>query len=348
MTGMVSAIPAGWSGSTIAIVIPVYRGETTLRTVVDELLAYSVPRRTPAGRAYLVSEILLVDDNGPDASAEVIAALEAEHPGLVEPVWLSRNYGQHAATLAGMAASAADWVVTMDEDGQHDPAAIGAFLDAALDDGAQVVYGRPTNEPPYSRFRNLASNAAKWMLRRWLAPGMNPTFQSFRLIEGEIAHATADTASHGIFLDVALAWVTRPALHVGFELRGELRSSGYSTRRLVAHFWHLVLSSGTRALRTVGAIGIGFSGVALVLGIVIVIGRLSGAITAAGWTSLIVVTLLCTGLVLLALSLIAEYLGVVLNATFGRPTYLRLSRASRAVARPGGAAADQAPSSDSR
>ena len=51
----------------------------------------------------------------------------------VRPIWLSRNFGQHAATLAGIACASGEWIVTMDEDGQHDPAYLGTLLDAALD-----------------------------------------------------------------------------------------------------------------------------------------------------------------------------------------------------------------------
>ena len=67
----------------------------------------------------------------PRRSDVVIRDLARHHP-FVRPVWLARNFGQHAATLAGMSSTSADWIVTMDEDGQHDPSAIGAMLDVAL------------------------------------------------------------------------------------------------------------------------------------------------------------------------------------------------------------------------
>ena len=111
---------------------------------------------SPAGRHYRVTEVVLVHDCGPDASDDTVRALAAAHDW-VRPVWLSRNFGQHAATLAGIAASGGEWVVTMDEDGQHDPEAIGALLDTAMTEQADVVYARPTNEPPHGALRNLAS-----------------------------------------------------------------------------------------------------------------------------------------------------------------------------------------------
>ncbi len=86
---------------------------------------------TPGGLPFRVAEVLLVNDCGPDDSAGVMRRLEREHPW-VRTIWLSRNFGQHAATLAGMASSGGDWIVTMDEDGQHDPADIPTLLDVAM------------------------------------------------------------------------------------------------------------------------------------------------------------------------------------------------------------------------
>ena len=105
----------------VSLVVPVYRGERTLPTIVAEVAPLTIEGRTPGGRRFVVCEVLLVHDCGPDGSDRAIERLAAEHP-FVRPVWLSRNYGQHAATLAGMAGAIGDWVATIDEDGQQDPA----------------------------------------------------------------------------------------------------------------------------------------------------------------------------------------------------------------------------------
>lgn len=106
--------------ATISVVVPVYQGEVTIGQVVDELAHYIQPSISETGLKYVVSEVLLVNDCGPDNSMSVINQL-AEKYEWVRPIWLSRNFGQHAATLAGMSSSTSDWIVTLDEDGQHDP-----------------------------------------------------------------------------------------------------------------------------------------------------------------------------------------------------------------------------------
>jgi len=306
----------------VSIVIPVYQGEHTLRALVQEIALLAVPTPTTEGHEFEVIELLLVNDNGPDRSDEVIRELAAAHD-FIRPVWLSRNFGQHPATLAGMASSSGDWIVTMDEDGQHNPADIGDFLDVALKQGAQLVYADPVNQPPHNMLRNGSSRLAKWVFSTFLTGESESTFQSYRMVLGEIGRSVAAYAGSGVYLDLALGWVAGPAAACPVRLRDEGdRRSGYSTRALLSHFVHLVLSSGTRALRMVSALGVLFAvgGVAYALYLLVI--RLTSDTTPAGWTSTMVVVLVSTGAILFSLGVIAEYVGVAVNMAMGKPLYL--------------------------
>lgn len=306
----------------VSVVIPVYRGRTTLSDVVTELLPLTKGARTESGRQFAVTEILLVDDNGPDNSAQVIRELAAGHPE-VRPVWLSRNFGQHAATLAGMASSAGDWVVTMDEDGQHDPAQIGRLLETAMTEQADVVYAAPSNEPPHGILRNAASRGAKRIVASLAGDAPSRAFNSYRLLLGEVARSVAAYAGPGIYLDVALHWVSRRTTTCAMPMRAEGgRASGYSGRSLLSHFWRLVLSSGTKPLRWVSYTGVGFAALAVVVTALLVVGRLSIAWDAPGWASTLAVLFFCTGVILFCIGVIAEYLGVAVNMAMGKPLYL--------------------------
>ncbi|MFQ6173009.1 glycosyltransferase [Oryzobacter sp. R7] len=306
----------------LSVVIPVYGGELTLRDVVEELVASTSVRTSPAGRAYRVTEVVLVHDCGPDASDVVIRELAAEHDW-VRPVWLSRNFGQHAATLAGVAASGGEWVATMDEDGQHDPEHLGNLLDSAMEHQADVVYARPTNEPPHGFVRNLASRGAKSLVQR-LARGADANaFHSYRLLLGEVARSVAAYAGPGIYLDVAISWVARRVATSPVEMRSEGdRPSGYDLRRLVSHFWRLVLSSGTKPLRWVSATGAAAIVLAPVIAVVLLVGRSARWWEAPGWTSTMVLLMAATGAILFALGVIAEYVGMAVNMAMGKPLYL--------------------------
>jgi len=306
----------------VSVVVPVYQGERTLRSVVEELTASVTDRTSPAGRPYRVTEVVLVHDCGPDRSDTVIRKLAAEHEW-VRPVWLSRNFGQHAATLAGIAASGGEWVVTMDEDGQHDPEAIGVLLDTAMAQQADVVYARPTNEPPHGAARNAASRGAKWFVERLAKGAPAAEFNSYRLVLGEVARSVAAYAGPGIYLDVAIAWVARRVTTAPVEMRAEGdRPSGYDLRRLLSHFWRLVLSSGTRPLRWVSALGAGAVLLAPVVAVALIVGRALGSWEAPGWTSTMILLMVATGVILFSLGVIAEYVGMAVNMAMGKPLYL--------------------------
>lgn len=305
------------------MVIPVYQPGSRLPALLDEVLPLTGHVTTPAGVPFRVAEVLLVDDCGPGDSAAVLRELERTHP-FVRVVWLSRNFGQHAATLAGMSSSGGDWVVTLDEDGQHDPGYVGAMLDVALAEQASVVYARPTNAAPHGGLRNATSRLAKRSVNAFSGGADASLFNSYRLILGEVGRSVAAYAGAGVYLDIALGWVAGRVTTAPVELRAEGpdRTSGYSARSLMSHFWRLVLTGGTRGLRLVSVLGLLFALLGLALAAFIVYRQLVAPAPTEGWSSLIVVILISTGAILFSLGVIAEYVGVAVNMAMGKPLYL--------------------------
>jgi polyisoprenyl-phosphate glycosyltransferase len=315
--------------SRVSIVVPVYQGEKTLEALVAEVVPLTKPTTTPGGRPFEVVEMILVHDGAIDKSDDVMERLAESHP-FVKTVWLSRNFGQHPATLAGMAGSAGDWVVTMDEDGQHDPADVARLLDRAVETGAPLVYAKPSNAPPHGALRNLLTRLAKFASGSIVGSRTMGRFHSFRLVRGDIARSLAAYCGHGVFLDVALSWVVSVVEQCPLPMRNERgRSSGYSFGGLIAHFWRLILTAGTRPLRVISILGslsilaaIGISAAALY-------GRIRHEIPVPGWASIIVAVCFFSGVILFSLGVIAEYLGVTLTMAMGKPLYLIVPRAPR-------------------
>jgi polyisoprenyl-phosphate glycosyltransferase len=309
---------------TIAVVIPVYRGEETLPALLEEIDPLTTTHLSADGNPLRVSEVVLVHDCGPDRSDVTIRELAADYP-YVRPVWLARNFGQHAATLAGMSSTSADWIVTMDEDGQHDPDAIAAMLDAALSTRSQLVYAEPTNSPPHGALRNLTSRAAHGFARV-MGSGDIGHFHSFRLILGEIGRSLAAYCGESVYLDVALTWVVnRRAVHP-VEMRDERgRDSGYTYRHLVSHWWRMTLTAGTRPLRIVAVLGVLLGLSALALTAWIVWHKLTSDFPVQGWASVVVILLVTSGATLFSLGILAEYLGVTARTAMGKPINLVVS-----------------------
>jgi glycosyltransferase involved in cell wall biosynthesis len=306
----------------VSVVIPVYSGEMTLPALVAELARQMDVQRTPQGREFSISEVLLVWDRGPGRADEAIRDLAQKH-AFVRPIWLSRNFGQHAATLAGMTSSQGEWVVTLDEDGQMDPAFIGAMLDRAYTDRAQLVYASPTNPPPHGASRNLASRLAKWLFVKVLAGRDFESFNSYRLMHGEIARSVAAYTGQGVYLDVALSWVVATVATEPVVMRDEGRpASNYSFSRLLAHFGRLVVSSGTRPLMFVSFIGAAFVILGALLTIWILASLIFSSVPVTGWPSTMVAILVVGGATLLSLGIIAQYVGAATNMSLGKPLYV--------------------------
>jgi len=304
------------------VVIPVYSGEATLPTLVAELAQQRENQQTPGGHTYRISEVLLVWDRGPGKSDQTIRDL-AEQYDFIRPIWLSRNFGQHPATLAGLTSASGDWIVTMDEDGQQDPVFIPAMLDTAYGERAQLVYASPTNDAPHGALRNAASAVTKWFFVKLLAEGDFSEFNSYRLIQGEIARSVAAYTGPGVYLDVALNWVVATVAEQPVTSRTEGRpASNYSLTKLLAHFLRLVVSSGTRPLLFVSMLG----GVFVVLGAILTIWIITNAITGdvpiGGWASTMVAILVVGGGTLLSLGIIAQYVGAATNMSLGKPLYV--------------------------
>lgn len=306
----------------ISVVIPVYAGAEHLADVVEELAAYTETVRSPGGREHRVIEVLLVHDGGPDDSPRVMRDLAQKYTFL-RPLWLSRNFGQHAATLAGIASSGGEWVVTMDEDGQHDPAAIADMLDVAIDQQARVVYARPIGEHPHSWFRNLTSRSSKRLINLFSGGTDASLFHSYRLVLGEVARSIAAYSGSGVYLDIALGWVVGRAATAPAVMRDEgARTSTYSPRRLMSHFLRMVLTAGTRGLRMVSFLGMVLAGLGLVLAGYIVVHQIIDPAPVQGWSSMMVVVLLTTGALLFSMGVVSEYIGVTVNSALGKPLYL--------------------------
>lgn len=317
------------SSHRISIVLPVYAGEHTLPTLIGEIEPLTHLQTTKNGNCFVVCEVLLAHDCGSDRSDKTIEVLSAQYP-FVQPVWLSRNYGQHAATMAGMASATGDWVVTIDEDGQQDPADIGSLLDSALGSSLQLVYAQPINPPPHGWLRNALSRTAKEISARMLGNRAIGRFNSFRLVDGEIARTLAAYCGNGVYLDVGLFWITGRIGHCPVRLRNELgRPSGYSYFKLFGHFWNLILTTGTRPLRLITIMGFCSMMLAIAITVYALYGKYYGQVPVQGWASLLIVVAFFSGSILTALGVIAEYLAVTMGIVMGKPLYVVSTKPTR-------------------
>lgn len=317
---------------SLSLVTPVYSGEKYLADLIWQIQALR-DRWKDADLGIRISEAIFVLDAPIDDSTARLRELAAERPWL-RPVELSRNYGQHSATVAGVLYSSGDWVVTLDEDLQHEPAGIETLLRTACEKGADVVYALPRAFVHGRSYRDRMSRLAKFLIAKLSGNRFIQSFNSFRLIRGDIARAASSICAQHTYFDVALTWFTQRICTVELEMSDERyitqKRSGYRFWTLVQHAKRLVLTSDFRILRITTAVSMLAFLAAVVYGAYIVYTHLftESPIEVAGWTSLMLVVLAFGSVSVFILGLIVEFLHMGMLQLQGKPTFFVVNRSS--------------------
>ena len=315
---------------TISTVTPVYHGADYLHDLITALDAERtawVQNDIPVR----LLESIFVDDGSSDGSAEMLAKLAARYPW-IQVVSLSRNFGQHPATIAGVLHTAGDWVVTLDEDLQHHPRHILKLLCTALRDGSDVVYAQSDRPVHHSRFRNWSSRTLKKILAQITGNPHLRLFNSFRMVRGGIARAASAVSVHDTYFDMLLAWFTNRVGTVTMTMHDGRHQgtgqSGYDVWRLLSHARRLIMSARINYLRVGAAIGLAGISISVILG-VYTLGLYfisPQAINSPGWTSLFLSILFFGGLSALLSGILFEYFSTLLYQTQGKPTFFVVDR----------------------
>lgn len=314
----------------LSTVTPVYRGAAYLERLVDQLESLRERLRGEEWPVRLAECVFVVDDA--DDNSEAVLQRIAKRHDWVTVLVLSRNFGQHPATVAGLLHTSGDWVATLDEDLQHEPGAIADALVAAVRSSSDLVYCVPERPPHGTLFRNVTSRLCKRAVALLSGNRHVASFSSFRLIRGDVARAAAAVSMRRTYLDVALCWFTDRIVSVpvpAVDVRHtETGTSGYSTLRLASHALRLLLSSQLRALRLGAAIGVGALTASTLIAITVLVQRLMfpASIGVPGWTSLLLAILFFGGLTALLLGVLLEYTSTVLMHVLGQPTFFVVDR----------------------
>jgi glycosyltransferase involved in cell wall biosynthesis len=317
---------------SISIAVPVYSGEKYLERLVAEVAKIQtgwLEQDAPM----VLKELIFADDDAIDGSPSLIDRLSRE-VRWVRGVHLSRNFGQHAATVAAILETESDWVVTMDEDLQHLPSRIVDLLRVAVQTQSDLVYGRPQGAVHQSIARDLTSHVFKRLVV-WLTG--NPhisSVNSFRLIRGPLARGASACATHDVYLDVALHWFTSRIQTVSMELKDTrfitTKKSGYRYRSLLSHARRLLISSQIKMLRMGIAFGFVVTATSVVMALLLLAIRVfvPESINAVGWTSLMITIMFFGGVGVFLIGIVLEYLSVVLLRSSGRPLFIKVDRSS--------------------
>jgi len=302
------------SSIVYSVVVPVFRGVSTLDELTKRLLSFFASRGAPC-------EIIFVYDCGsPEAWSEV-TRLKAEYPEIIEAIQLTRNFGQHNAIICGFSHCRGAFVVTMDEDLQHEPEDIRLLIEKQRESDFDVVYGNPIMRK-HSLFRNATSLLTKKLLKMGI-PDLHEDYSAFRLIKWEIAIEATQMNSSYTFLDGYLTWITNRFGSVDIQ-HHESRAgeSSYSLKKLLRHSVNIFFTFSLLPQRLITYSSISLFILSSLYTTVVVARKLIFNDLIPGFATFIIVGGFGLGLILFYLAFVAEYLYQINMKTTKRPNFL--------------------------
>jgi undecaprenyl-phosphate 4-deoxy-4-formamido-L-arabinose transferase len=302
--------------SVISVVVPVFNEEKNLPDLIPRCLRTCQNMNLPF-------ELILVDDGSHDNSAQLISEAAEHYFGEVTGVFLNRNYGQHAAILAGFSRSRGDIIVTLDADLQNPPEAIPLLVKKAQE-GYDVV-GTVRVQRQDTVFRRGSSWIINKVVQKTTGVMMHDYGCMLRAYRKEVVKAMLRCHEHSTFIPVLANSFARTTAEIDIpheeRTRGE---SKYTLWKLINLQFDLLTSMTTFPLRVLSVIGVILSGLGFGLGVFILIMRLLyGSEWAVGGVfTLFALVFIFIGAQFLGLGLLGEYIGRIYYDVRGRPRYV--------------------------
>ena len=293
----------------VSIVVPTYKSPSTLTELVERTESLGLG-------AY---EIIIVDDGNNDATWEQIGLLSQAKKSVVG-LRLGRNFGQHSALLVGVRKAKYSQIVTIDDDLQNPPEEIPNLL-AKLVNGVDVVYGVST-QVRQNVWRRFTSRTAKAIFAKVLGFESAISISSFRAFRTQLREGFAGELGPHVSLDALLTWSTSrfSTLEVEHHAR-RVGKSNYSFTKLVRFMLDTATSYSTRPLRLATTIGF----ITTLFGLLLLIWVVGNAIfvrdSVPGFPFLAASIAVFSGVQLVVLGIIGEYLGKIHFRAMNKPTF---------------------------
>jgi undecaprenyl-phosphate 4-deoxy-4-formamido-L-arabinose transferase len=303
----------------VSVVVPVFNGAPTLHALVEAV-------RDVMASLDRTFEIILVDDGSADRSWPTIVDLVSRHEGTIRGFRLTRNSGQQAATYCGLLEARGKCVVTIDDDLQPHPREIRTLWEHSQSTRADVVYGTYSTSR-HDLVHRLGARLLRMVLRH-IAPGF-PGSSSFRLIRSEVLQCLPRRVGPWVFVDPVLAWGSSEVTSVVVDHgSGPETRSRYTLGALLSLACTLVFVYTTLPLRMMTVLGLASALVSFGLGVYYLLQKLLVG-SQLGFSALIVTITFSSGVVLLCLGILGEYVSRIHSMASGEPAFTVKARASR-------------------
>ena len=297
----------------VSIVVPAFNEAGAVCGTLD-MIARQVSALVPH------YEIVVVDDGSRDATARIARDCADRLP--VTLVRFSRNFGKEAAISAGLQHACGDVVVCMDADGQHSADLLGAML-AHWRDGYDMVYAVRADRDQQGLFNRVGSRLFYRMMNMGGRLDIPPNAGDFRLMDRCVVDALLALPERQRFMKGMYAWVGFRS--IGLPYTPLPRAAGETTfnrLNLMRLAWTGLTSFSVLPLRMASLTGLALSTLAFAYGLYIVVEKMLLGVDVPGWPTVVVSIMFFSGVQLLFIGILGEYLARVYEEVKGRPPYV--------------------------
>jgi glycosyltransferase involved in cell wall biosynthesis len=297
----------------VSIVIPCYNSEHTIGRVVD--LCMEEFEQMDGYEC----EMILVNDYSRDRTYEVIREAAAKYPN-VTGISLAKNFGQHAAIMAGLHYVRGELVIGMDDDMQNHPSQIRQFLEKEKE-GYDVVFG-VFQERKFGFMKNLTGAVSRFLLWHLLERPKGIQMSSFWLARRYVIEKVKEYEGNNAFIQLLFFRTTHNMANIEIEhFAREEGQSNYTFRKGLRLFLSF-MNYSTIPLRLATVFGVLFSGAGFIAALAVLIRKLLDPSIAVGWSSLMCAMLILFGIVFLMLGIMGEYIGKLILTSSKTPQYV--------------------------
>ncbi|MBV5296136.1 MULTISPECIES: glycosyltransferase family 2 protein [Curvibacter] len=270
-------------------------------------------------------EVVIVNDGSRDQTAAAAIELTRQHPEVVL-IDLSRNFGKEAALTAGMEAARGEVVILMDSDGQH-PVSLMAQMLQRWREGMDVVYAvRKTRDDQTRLHANLAG-LFYTLVNHNNRVKIPPNAGDFRLMDRAVVEAIKTLPERNRFMKGLYAWVGFNSTALEYEpLPRTDGQSSFGLRSAASLALTGLVAFSSLPLRALAVVGLLISLASLSYGLWVVVSYFVYGIDVPGYATLAAGMMLLSGIQILSIGVLAEYIGRIYEEVKRRPTYLMKAR----------------------
>ena len=301
----------------ISFVIPCYRSEHTIEGVVKEIEVTMEGLAKEKGYSF---EIILVNDCSPDNTMGTIRKL-CEEKEYITGIGFARNFGQHAALMAGLRQSSGDYVVCLDDDGQTPADEVGKLL-MKLEEGFDAVYAKYEHKQ-HSGFRNFGSKVNELMTRVLLEKPKELYISSYFAVKRFVVEDMILYENSYPYVIGLVLRTTKSITNVVVNHRErEEGTSGYTLKKLFGLWFNGFTAFSVKPLRIATCLGVISAVLGFVYGIYTIIKKFINPAVPMGFSSMMAALVFFGGMIMIMLGLIGEYIGRIYISMNNSPQYV--------------------------